>query len=179
VVGGSLASTAVAVNGGAALGGTGNLAGTVTVAGGGCIALDDGAVGTFTLSDPNALDTVLTLGGSAGNTAIVNFEVGSAADRILLTAGKLQVNPGGAALNIMPLAGFDAGTYDLFDFASGQASGLDQLFLETTSLPGGYALALQHTATAEQLVVSVPEPGASALLIAGAAALLVLRRRRR
>ena len=69
VVGGSLGSTAVTVGGGARLGGTGSIGGTVVVLGGatpstqGAINLADGMIGTLTLSDPNAADTVLTLGG--------------------------------------------------------------------------------------------------------------------
>jgi formylglycine-generating enzyme len=179
VVSGVLGNTVMSVNGGAALGGTGSIAGILTVASGGCIALDDGKVGTLTLSDANVLDTVLALGGTAGNAAIVNFDVGSNADRILLTAGKLQVNPGGAVLNILPLAGLGVGTYDLIDFTAGQASGLDYLTLGTATLPGGYMLELQQTPTAERLVVTVPEPGTLALLAAAGGLLSLAWRKRR
>jgi autotransporter-associated beta strand protein len=126
IVNGSLAKTAVAVEGGATLGGTGSIGGSVMVAGGsgpstwGTISLVDGAPGTLTLSDAISTDTVLTLGGSAaGNLSLLDFEVGATADRILIAAGKLVVNPGGGIINITPLAGFGPGTYDLLDFASG------------------------------------------------------------
>jgi autotransporter-associated beta strand protein len=183
IVAGSLGNTAVTVGGGARLGGTGSIAGTVVVLGGatpstqGAINLADGMIGTLTLSDPNAADTVLTLGGlTVGNPSVFTFEVGAIADRILVTAGKVVVNPGGSLIGITALPGFGPGTYDLMDFPNGQASGLGNLTLGTPTLPG-YALSLQSTPTAEQLVVAVPEPGTLALLAAGAIGLIAWTRR--
>jgi autotransporter-associated beta strand protein len=185
VVAGSLGDTAVTVGGGATLGGTGLIAGTVVVLGGstpgtqGAVNLADGTIGTLTLSDPNAADTVLTLGGlTVGNPSAFTFEVGAIADRIRVTAGKVAVNPGGSLINITALSGFGPGTYDLLDFPTNQASGLGYLSLATTSLEG-YALSLQSTPTSEQLVVAVPEPGTLALLAAAAACGLAVWRRRR
>ena len=186
IVNGSLAKTAVAIEGGASLGGTGSICGSVTVAGGsspstwGTISLVDGAAGTLTLSDAISTDTVLTLGGGGGGSlSALNFEVGTTADRILIAAGKLLVNPGGGTVNITPLAGFGPGTYDLMDFLSGQASGLGNLTLGTPTLPG-YTLSLRPTPTAEQLVVSsVPEPSTLALLGVAALGLLACAWRRR
>jgi len=186
IVAGSLGSTAVTVSGGATLGGTGSIGGTVVVAGGstadtqGAVNLADGMIGTLTLSDSRAADTVLTLGGpTAGNLSVLTFEVGAIADRIQVAAGKVAVNPGGSLINIIALSGFGPGTYDLLDFPSGQASGLGYLSLATTSL-SGYTLSLQSTPTSEQLVVSVPEPGTLALVAAGLAcgAAIGLRRGR-
>jgi autotransporter-associated beta strand protein len=183
VVAGSLGNTAVTVGGGARLGGTGSIAGTVVVLGGstagtqGAVNLADGTIGTLTLSDPNAADSVLTLGGlTVGNPSAFTFEVGAIADRIRVTAGKVAVNPGGSLINITALSGFGPGTYDLMDFPNGQASGLGYLSLATTSLEG-YALSLQSTPTSEQLVVAVPEPGTLALLAAAAACGLAVWRR--
>jgi hypothetical protein len=102
--------------------------------------------------------------------------VGAIADRILVTAGKVVVNPGGSLIGITALPGFGPGTYDLMDFPNGQASGLGNLTLGTPTLPG-YALSLQSTPTAEQLVVAVPEPGTLALLAAGAIGLIAWTRR--
>ena len=185
VVNGSLGNTAVTVGGGALLGGTGSIGGSVTVAGGsgpstwGTISLVDGAAGTLTLSDAISTDTVLTLGGGGGGSlSMLDLEVGATADRILIAAGKVVVNPGGGTINITPLAGFGPGTYDLMDFASNQASGLGYLSLATTSVDG-YPLSLQSTPTAEQLVVAVPEPSTLALLAASAAGLLTYGWRRR
>ncbi|MGA2066976.1 MAG: autotransporter-associated beta strand repeat-containing protein [Thermoguttaceae bacterium] len=178
VVAGSLGNTAVTVGGGARLGGTGSIGGTVVVLGGstagtqGAVNLADGMIGTLTLSDPNAADTVLTLGGlTVGNPSAFTFEVGAIADRIQVAAGKVLVNPGGSLINVIALSGFGPGTYDLMDFPNGQASGLGYLSLVTTTLPG-FTLSLQQTPTSEQLVVqSVPEPSTLALLGAAAAGL--------
>jgi len=185
VVAGSLGNTAVTVGGGATLGGTGSIAGSVVVQGGstagtqGAINLADGLIGTLTLSDPNAADTVLTLGGpTAGNLSVLTFEVGAIADRIRVAAGKVAVNPGGSLINIIALSGFGPGTYDLMDFPNGQAGGLGYLSLATTSLDG-HTLSLQSTPTAEQLVVSVPEPSTFVLFGAGGLALLAHACRRR
>ncbi len=122
LVPGALGNTAVSVGGGASLGGAGSIAGSVAVAGGnsfstqGTLDLVDGTIGTLTLSDPTAADTVLTLGGIApGSPSILNVELGTTADRILLSAGKLAVNPGGA-INVTPLGSFGMGTYDLHRF---------------------------------------------------------------
>ena len=57
-------------------------------------------------------------------------------------------------ISINPLPGVVPGAaYDLIDFASGQAAGLGNLSLASTSV-SGYAAYLQPTATAEQLVIS-------------------------
>ena len=89
---------------------------------------------------------MLTLGGAAGNPSLMTFEVGAAgADRVLLDAGKLVVNPGGAIISITALPGFGVGTYDLINFDSGQATGLDQLSLSSTSLDGLFAVASVNT----------------------------------
>jgi fibronectin-binding autotransporter adhesin len=177
---GALANTAVTVSAGASLGGTGSIAGQVTVIGGttsatrGTLDLTDGIVGIFKLNDGNSADTVLTLGDTApGASSSLNFEVGATADLISILTGKIAVNPGGGIITITPASGFTYGTYDLIQFPTGQASGLSSLSLATSTLPGGYTLALQSTPTAEQLVVT-PEPGTLMLI-----ALTMFPRRRR
>jgi autotransporter-associated beta strand protein len=174
VVAGSLGNTAVSVAGGAALGGAGSIAGSLLVSGGsspatqGTIDLVDGAIDRLTLNDPNSADTVLTLGGlTPGNPSMLNFEVGAAADSIHVTAGKVVVNPGGGMVNITALEGLVPGTYDLIDFVSDQATGLENLSLATASIDG-YVAHLQATRTAEELVVAVvPEPSTLTFLGAG------------
>jgi fibronectin-binding autotransporter adhesin len=184
MVNGSLGNTAVTVGGGATLGGTGSIAGSVVVAGGstaatqGTVSLADGTIGTLTLSDSNAADIVLTVGGTAGNPSALTFEVGTSGDRIQIAAGKLAVQPGGATINIVPLSGFGPGTYDLIDVPNGQIIGLGNFTLATPYL-SGYRLSLQQTPTSEQLVVVVPEPSTLALLAAGALGLLGCAWRRR
>lgn len=181
---GSIGNSQVSVNAGASLGGTGSIGGTVTLAGGSTAAqratldLMDGAPGTLRLTNANPSDTVLTLGGATGNPSAMNFEVGSAgADRLLLDAGKLLVNSGGAIIDITPLAGFGAGSYPLINFNSGQATGLSFLSLSTSTL-AGYSLSLQMTPTAVQLVaVPVPEVSGFWLLALVGAGLLKRRRR--
>jgi autotransporter-associated beta strand protein len=164
VVSGALAKTAVTVSAGASIGGTGSIAGSITVnggsssTGGGAINLVDGAPGVLTLSDPLASDKVLTLGGAAGSAAVVDMEVGTVSDEVLISAGELAVNAGGAKIYITALPGFGAGTYNLFSFPAGQATGLANLTLGQTSVNGD-PLVLQATSTAEELIV-VPEPGA-------------------
>jgi autotransporter-associated beta strand protein len=185
-IGGSLGATTATVNGGASLGGTGSIGGSVTLAGGtntatrGAMDLRDGSAGTLRLTDPNAANTVLTLGGTAGNASFMMYEVGSlGADRIQLDAGKLQVNPGGAIISITPLAGFDVGTYDLITFNTGQATGLQNVSLSSTTM-NGYTLSLQTTPTALQLmVVPVPEPVGLGLFSLGVIGFWKFRRRRR
>src|SRR5204863_3404436 len=141
----ALGNTPVSVAGGASLGGTGSIAGSVTVAGGntataqGILDLRDGAIGTLLLTDGNAPDTVLTIGGAAANSpSILGFDVGTSADVVQLSAGKLLVNPGGGIVNITPRPGFGPGTYDLLKFAPGQSSGLSGLVLSTSGLPSEF-----------------------------------------
>lgn len=164
VVDGTLGLTPVSVNGGTSLGGIGSIAGMVTVAAGSTVAsrgildLTDGQIASLTLSNINPTETVLTLGSSAGNSSLLQFEVGSAgADRVVIDSARLKVNQGGASISVTALPGFGAGTYDLLQFDAGQAEGVNFLNLATPSLEG-YTLTLQTTPTAVQLVVAVPEP---------------------
>ncbi len=183
---GLIGSSPVSVSGGASLGGRGSIGGTVVLAGGSTAAqratldLTDGALGTLLLANANASDVVLTLGGSSNNPSLMFFEVGAGgADRVLLDAGKLVVNPGGAIIGITSLPGFGVGTYDLINFDSGQATGLDRLSLSSVSLDG-FMLSLQSTPTAVQLVVApVPEPGGIGLVALAIFGLNRLSRRRR
>ena len=94
----------------------------------------------------------------------MDFELGTAADRILLSAGKLAVNPGGGKINLTVLGSVATGTYDLIDYGAGQASGLSGLSLGTvTGLPAGYTATLLTTSTAVRVVVADP-PAMSAFV---------------
>ncbi len=167
------------------LSGSGSISGSVTVSGGSSTStqgmLDfSGAMGTMEFTDSLAGDTDLTVGGgTVGNPAMLDFRLGSTADHLLLDAGKFVVNPGGGLIAITPEPGLAAGTYDLIDFQSGQASGLGGLSLASNTLPG-YTLSLRSTPTSEQLVVTaVPEPSAVVLLASLLGCLLFKARRRK
>jgi fibronectin-binding autotransporter adhesin len=180
VIDGSLAKTSVTVESGASLAGAGSIGGVVSVVGGttaatrGAIDLVDGSFDVLTLSDTSSSDAVLTLGSTAGDASSMDFEVGNGADEILDLAGRIVVGPGGAIIDVVPLGELQPGTYDLIQFPSGQATGLDLITLAASSVDG-FSLTLQTTSTAEQLVVS-PEP----VLISGLpiGALYALARRR-
>jgi autotransporter-associated beta strand protein len=176
---GSLAKTFLYVDNGASLGGSGFIAGSVTVRGsatnGGSINLADAFAGNLTFSDPSSSDTVLTIGGTAGNPSNLDFEVGSSSDAIVITNGKLTINPGGAMIYVFPMASFGPGVYDLIDFQPGQATGLANLSLATTSYDG-YTMSLEPTSTAEELIV-IPEPTTLCLMTIAACGLLGRRRK--
>ena len=93
---------------GATLGGTGSIGGGVTVNGNGHLAPGIG---------PKSVGT-LTVGGLNLSTgSIVDFDLGSTgnSDRTIVDGG-LQF--GSITLNISALAGFSAGTYELFSYTS-------------------------------------------------------------
>ncbi len=180
IVTGALGATAVSVAGGTSLGGSGNgtstgiiglttsaTGGTVTVAGGtnaatrGVIDLTDGAIGTLTIrgNSAGAGSVTLTIGGSAGNSSALNFDIGASTTDRLAVLQKMQVNVGGAIINLNPLAGtvLVPGTYPLITFAGDTLTGGYTLGSVTGN--GGYSYALSHTATAENLIVlAVPTP---------------------
>jgi autotransporter-associated beta strand protein len=178
-VSGTLGNTAIAVNTGAVFGGTGQIGGSITVAGGssastrGTIDLADNAIGTLRFTSSNAAATAVTLGGATANPSSLLFEVGSSADRIQIDAGKIAIQPGGAVVGITALPGFGYGTYDLITFQSGQATGLEFASLSSNTL-NGYSMSLQSTPTSLQLVV-VPEPA----MVGAVLGLVLLANRRR
>jgi fibronectin-binding autotransporter adhesin len=167
LVNGSLGATAVTVAGGASLGGTGTIgtttAGSVTLAAGsttatrGSIDLVNGSIGTLTLAARSATATVLTLGGTTGNTSVLNFEVGATADKIVLgTNARASIGAGGYLVNLTSIGGLTGATQKLIDAPSGLASGsFGTVTLNSTSGNfGGFTLALTSTATALSLTQS-------------------------
>ena len=153
------------------LSGSGSVSGSISLSGGSTASTQGmlemaGAIATMTFTDSTVTDTDLSVGGtSLGAESVLDFRVGSSADRLLLESGKFVVNPGGGLIEITPEPGLATGTYDLIDFNAGQASGLNNLFLYTPTIDG-YSAHLQSTATAEELVIT-PEPAALVLLAAG------------
>lgn len=156
---------AVAVNGGAALAGSGSIAGAVTVAAGnaaagqGAIDLRNGATGTLSISGG------LTIGGaSAGLISNLKFDVlASTADLLALGTGTFTVGVGGAPISITNLGGISAGqTINLLTFANGTGAGfavgsgttVGSLTLTTPNLSFGVTGSLNVTGTAVQLVTT-------------------------
>jgi autotransporter-associated beta strand protein len=123
IVNGSLGATAVTVAGGAILSGTGTIgtnaapsgvptAGAVVLNSGatdaarGAIDLTNGSVGTLSFAAKTAATTVLTIGGTAGNTSILSFDVGATTDRIALgTNARLNIGAGGGLVRLTSLGG--------------------------------------------------------------------------
>ena len=150
------AGATLSVNG--AIGAIGAIAGKVTVASGGAINLFDGAYWTtaalvnggstaLIFSDANAGDTALQTGANVS----LNFGVGKAASQLVVQTAKVAFG-GSTPVTITPVVGFGGGTYQLINFASGQASGLDNLTL-TASKIDLLPVSLLKTDTAEELIV--------------------------
>jgi len=109
LVDGSLASNAINVANGAALGGTGSLAGTVNVADGGTLALNSGStlsVGGLALSAGSVINTGL---GLANNAQLIDV------------AGQLTLD---GTLNVTDLGGFGDGVYNIARYGSVIDNGL-------------------------------------------------------
>ncbi len=163
---GSLAAdSTVSVADGAGLGGSGSINGPVSLATGsdaaqqGAIDLVDNGFGDLTLTHSAGL----TLGGTAGNAAKLDFEVGSTEwDGLSLESNPLTVNDGGAIITITD-RGLEAGeTYTLVTFGSGTGSGfttgtgvtVGSLTLGNPTLVFGITGELNVTDTAIELVTS-------------------------
>lgn len=104
-VNGSLASANVAVNSGATLTGSGNLAGAVTVADGAHLALSADrtlSVGSLVLGSNASLDVELGAPQSGGGNALLNV------------GGDLTLD---GTLNVTNIGGFGAGVYRLADYS--------------------------------------------------------------
>ena len=152
----SLSTGAVAVNGGATLSGTGTIAGSVTLAGGtslstqGTINLQDGAIGTLTLSNG------LTIG-SGGNNSNLMFDLGSGGvhDLLAVTAGNITMT-GTAVISVDDLnTSLSTGTYTLITGTSGLGTANFILASSTITVSGTtYNLSLSGTSTAEFLTVT-------------------------
>ena len=146
---GSLANTAITVNSTGGLGGAGN--GTTTgvvngnvVLSGGAINLVDGSLGTLTLTN----------GLSVGASSSLDFEASaSGADVLAITNGSSFSVTAPATINITALGGLSTGIFNLITFGSGDATGLSNLSLGSSTV-GGRNVSLQSTATSEELVVA-------------------------
>ena len=144
VNGSTLSSGTVAVAHGATLTGTGTT-GAVTVAGGGAINLQDGAIGTLTVG---SLTT-----GNAGSPSSLSFDIqtvgGTTSVDKIQDNGTLTLNgAGGTTITIGALGGTGslvAGTYALIGYGGTLSGGLSNLHLATTSLGGTFLTLVQGT----------------------------------
>lgn len=129
---------AVTVQSGAALGGTGSIAGAVTI--------EDGGI----LSAGNSAGTLRVGSLILNATSDLQFELGTTSD-LVVVAGNLTLD---GVLNVTGLAGFDYGTYTLFEyggslFNNGITFGL---------MPTGYLYAIDLSVAGQvRLAVFSPE----------------------
>ncbi|WP_009959323.1 autotransporter-associated beta strand repeat-containing protein [Verrucomicrobium spinosum] len=130
---GRLGNTAVTVATTGALGGNGSIGGLVSLTGAGsAINLQDGQSGTLTLAAGLSLS-----GGS-----VLSFDLGTTGDQVALTGGTYTFTSGVATINLVNIAGYGAGSYQLITGASGiSASNFE---LSAASL-GGFNLSLSVT----------------------------------
>ena len=157
-VDGWLTNSAVTVNSGGTLSGTGSLT-SVTVNSGGQLAPGD-PQGSLDLSGSLTLEP----------GAAIDFELDgvSTDNQVLMPSGQLILSDQQFTdFNFTPLAGFGPGTYDLIDFGSSSGS----LGANTSGMIGVYPATL--AVQGNDLVLTVtPEPSTLALLAAGAAGLV-------
>lgn len=127
---------------GGTLGGTGSIAGGLTVESGGHIA-PGASIGTFTVGGATVLE--------AGS--ILDFELGAPtnSDRLNVNlANGLTIN--GGTLNLTNAGGLAAGTYTLIDYAGTLAGSVDNLLFG--SVPNGFTFDLVDTGSLINLLVT-------------------------
>jgi autotransporter-associated beta strand protein len=168
-VNGSLGNTATTVQSGAILGGTGAIGGLTTIMSGGQLSPGDDP-GTLTFSKG------LTLTGGA----VLNFELGTVSDKIVVSGGALTgPTSGTVSLSLTAGTGFAAGTYDLIDFSGASSNNLTTSEFSLTSVPAGYTDTLSIDGSQLDVTLSaVPEPATYGLIAGGGALLFAVWRRR-
>jgi len=176
IVNGSLGS-AVTVNSGAILGGSGNIAGAAALASGAMLA-PGASVGTLTFSGPGGLDVSSAIGGTNVGALVFELVAPASSDQISL-AGPLTIGAGALEFNdfsFLTLAGFGAGTYTLIDTTNAISGTLGSGLSGTV---GGLDATL-GLANGQDIVLNVvPEPATWGLAGIGAfLAICGLRRRR-
>lgn len=169
-VDGQLAS-AVTVQAGATLGGSGTFHNLVTLNAGSFLAPGDSA-GTITFADGLTLHDGVTL----------RFQLGTLSDRIVVNGGLLTGTEGmgNLILDLEAADGFAAGTYTLFDFTGASTWSFDASdFVIGEKIEGyDYRLALAGT-TLQLTATAVPEPATYGLFGAALAVVVATLRRRR
>lgn len=169
-VNGSLASTAITVAGGATLGGTGRIDGLTTLYSGARLAAGN-SPGTITF----------TGGLTLNDGALLDFELGSSSDRIIVSGGIFAGPAGGKILvNLFDSGGFTAGTYTLIDATGATLTSIGATAFELGTVINGYTYSFFQTGNTFQIIASaVPEPAIFATLAAFAALILAVAHRRR
>jgi fibronectin-binding autotransporter adhesin len=148
-INGSLANTAITVHNGAALAGTGTIAGPTTLTSGATL-----APGTLTFT-----------GGLAfGSGAIINFELGTLSDLIVVSGGTLSGPASGTiTLNLTDSGGFAAGTYTLIDATGATLSSIGATTFDLGTTIAGYTYVItQSDNTFLLTATAVPEPAMAA-----------------
>jgi fibronectin-binding autotransporter adhesin len=169
-INGSLANTAITVHNGAALAGTGTIAGPTT--------LTSGAA----LAPGNSPGTLTFTGGLAfGSGAIINFELGTLSDLIVVSGGTLSGPASGTiTLNLTDSGGFAAGTYTLIDATGATLSSIGATTFDLGTTIAGYTYVItQSDNTFLLTATAIPEPATIAALLGLAALTLASTRRRR
>ncbi len=160
------------INGNATIGSV--TAGSLVVNGGnsggapigqGILSLVDGTVNTLTLANYSAATTFTIGSNTAGNTSILNMEVGSIADQIVLPANaQISAGSGGIIVNITGLGGLSGQKQTLINAPGGFSNGSFANFTLGT-LSGnfnGYTVALSSDATHLYLTETGGAPPATA-----------------
>jgi len=157
----------------------GTLAGTGTLTG--AVTLGTGA----TLAPGNSPGTLtFTNGLTLNDGAVLDFQLGTTSDLILVTGGTLtgSASAGGITLNLADAGGFTAASYTLFDFSGATTSSFTASDFTLGSTLAGYTYQLAIVGSTLQLISTasaVPEPSTFAVLAGLSALGLVAYRRRR
>ena len=156
------------------------LGGNGTTTGQGTLNMVDGGINTLTLSNSSTTADVLKIGGvaSSNTQSILSLEVGTTADRITVSSGKVYFGPGLATVNIAGLGNLDGTTQTLISGVISATSSFKTYAqmaagstLTTSGNFGGRTVSLGSTTGSLTLIESaVASAGATVYWNAGAAA---------
>ena len=149
---GSLGGTAITVNSSGTFAGLGNVtigatgSPTVTINSGGILSTVDGTINTLTINSATSGATVLNLA-PTGTAAILNMEVGTNADEIVLGSGLQGLGRHRRVVNIVGLGSLTGTSQTLISAPGGGLSGTF-LLGTITGNTSGYNFTLTDTGTA-------------------------------
>jgi autotransporter-associated beta strand protein len=167
LVNGSLANTVTVLAGGT-LGGSGSIGGPATFQSGAHLAAGN-SPGTITFTNGLVLE----------DGAILDFELGTFSDKIVVSGGTLSAD-GTVTVNLFDSGGFTAGTYTLIDATGATLSSIGATSFELGTVIAGYTYVFSQNGGEILLSASaIPEPSACAVLAGiGVIAFVMIRRRR-